>query len=219
MFFRSPVRASFSEHDGTAVRFWVISNAMVTATASFYTEAQAAHEHDGTAVFIWTISMAMVAAIVSLYAGEQSQDGTAAPFWVNPRLPRRFRRCCWPVVFWLYLSPWFCHSRSLVVQCRSGHYLPLGLRDRLLELVSREMVSALPGQPGPDVLVTTGPPSSVFVHGRDGVLSHLLGSPASRPSVLDSGGRGAVSPTLVQSAVQSLARCSRRRPCAGSLSP
>jgi len=58
---KDPADAFLTEHDGTAVSFWIISIAMIAATVFFYAEAATVHSH-------WKTSL-HVGGLVTLVAG------------------------------------------------------------------------------------------------------------------------------------------------------
>merc|ERR1711939_1114091 len=58
---KDPADAFLTEHDGTAVSFWIISIAMIAATVFFFAEASTVHSH-------WKTSL-HVGGLVTLVAG------------------------------------------------------------------------------------------------------------------------------------------------------
>merc|ERR1711939_1187187 len=58
---KDPAEAFLTEHDGTAVSFWIISIAMIAATVFFFAEASTVHSH-------WKTSL-HVGGLVTLVAG------------------------------------------------------------------------------------------------------------------------------------------------------
>merc|ERR1712118_383088 len=83
-----PEDAFLTEHDGTAVSFWIISIAMIAATVFFFAEARSVHCHWKTSLHVGGL-VTMVAAVHYMYMRE---------YWVQVhRSPVVYRYIDWSI--------------------------------------------------------------------------------------------------------------------------
>merc|ERR1711939_1267632 len=118
---KDPADAFLTEHDGTAVSFWIISIAMIVATVFFYAEAATVHSHWKTSLHVGGL-VTLVAAVHYMYMRE---------YWVAVHAsPIVYRYIDWSITVPLQMIEF-----NLIIKAAGGKIGPAGFWKLLIGTV------------------------------------------------------------------------------------